>query len=80
MLANLYEHKCPKCKRVSMVVAKIKPVTVTFTPAEARVTLAAVFQIAYVQHGKGKIMPAIQSAYDTLRVAIKQQTKPRRKV
>jgi len=77
MLANLYEHRCPKCKRVAMVVAKIKPVTVTFTERQANDVLRALFFVA----SRGKDQAAIyRKAFARLFSAVKEQTKPRRKV
>jgi len=41
--SNLYEVRCRRCKRVSTVCARIKPVTVTFTPAGANLVLDLIF-------------------------------------
>lgn len=76
MLANIYQVRCKRCKRVATVCARIKPVTVTFTPKQAGVTLAALF--FYLSNPKYKHAHA-RHAFALLDAAIKQQTQPRRK-
>lgn len=88
MLANLYEKKCPKCQRVSLVVAKIKPVTVTFTPQQAKAVWCAIsgtimrqeaIRLVTVEGIMSLRKTPMRNAFTRLDTAIKQQTKPRRK-
>jgi hypothetical protein len=79
MLANIYQVRCKRCKRVATVAARIKPVTVTFTPLQAQYALRAIFMSA-AHHWFNKRPTVAGRALVALETAIQQQTKPRRKV
>lgn len=88
MLANIYQVRCKRCKRVATVAARIKPVTVTFTPVQAKAALAAIsctiirqedIRLVTVEGIKSLRKTPMRNAFARLSEAIKQQTKPRRK-